>query len=1609
MRNKTQNNKNLFSERRVIFAVKVANVLLNSHLGSHLMEILMLILEYAQLVSQAILLYPDLYSEKYNDYTKYPLISWAVYGSKVVNPSSLLSFDEDERDLNATVMRIIFAWLVLRYCVCSFLFCCIYLDKKANSILTKVFQLTNITQSRIVYYFASSFFFRAILAHKENGFTFLGGRMARNLIVCIIVILFEFLLGMASKPRLFYVLPTKSLLASKNNTVEIITFLQKVLIQILQVCLSETAIATRWILTSINLIITAIRTWKFGTELPLYKIKGLQIQGILLGIVLSLHLSSLINLILISEETVHEGLRFLVFSWILLSLLSIGIVQHLVRKLILNVLITKDSSSCELLVHKVEIVKQFMKRQMVATKLTQTTNWFYLLMKSINKNIAGIFDLENNFDLFERSKRAHFFVAYLEKLLTKHPQNEFLKLYLAFYYAKKIKNYAKATALNTDLQKDLGSRLYLNTFFLLSEIQGDLRSSYLAHKSQFDLYTYAQSQKVMEKLKSKITKQVDLQFKVCEEILNHNPDLNKIFQNGQAAYKYKKQALKGIKKLMSVIPQYHVSPLVVCAYYSLIVNQSPTDYQKLCEMYNLRTQKYQKYFRKDTLCEENLYQGNCALFVLSGQKNDAGKVVHCTSSVKAVFGGEPEWYIGSKVHNKICTKSLRPMSESFFRSLSETEALALYDQTLRTFLYNKEGFVFETDFYVNTHPSVKNGFMTDLFVRPKIENRDFILVRENGEIEGASRRICKRLGIFQPEGIGKKKFHINQVCSELGKVNEAMNIVSSVDKDKIQYDVAINIKRQMGDNNDAEGLKSILIAEARDTFTLYTEKGNEVALQHVDSHKETESQSQLNYSYFCKASSLVYDSFVLRLFNLEEIENNYESEVSQIIEEVSLMEGEGGEEESQEITTIVQEWNVDEDEKEHGWIDFTLLEPPQGDKKPQIHDEIPARKSEFQANTTKGKMKKNQDITVNTIRMMQKQNNQQTTERNGLIPAPVKIVESVTNSSSSRKSNTMGMSETMKLALETKHNSKTFRGSFLFTIILLAAIIAIVVQLFTNLDSTIASMKLKKDIMVNAQNRGYYIVNVQTITRAIYDEMKGTLVLSDYGKVGQSQARFIYVTRLFLDSLTGSNTRLLHNVTLLDNDLKKMFYQKNVEIIYSDETQLMNGFQAVDVLIQTTLQIIDMAANNEDVSQELFDFLNLNLMNDVLIKNREISQKTVSSVQDEVASMQSLNTRYYIVVSLVTCLLAGFLCLVIWFQFRGDERHLCQLPRLNHENIELMMEQYKNFKLNFLRNEHTPTKISPEIFGVIGLKKRDVYRKSNKSYSNSPSLFELQKRFALYGVKAIILAGLLLIALIFSMVFTSGSIDYLNNKITQISFMDTIATRAAFLTTLTIELPIENGKTLIWGMPAEDVINPNIGYLSADRQTLFTSFMSEDVLENKDIKKLLFADGCDLMSAGLDLYCDIVTSHGYNTSLVQVLGAFETLLIERTNDFENSDRSAAALKKSRLLDYELLYGLKRVMSESGVLIATALDVEFENKLENLNVRKVSGLCSALGSLFAIFVVLWILVMKPMKESDNNFKKVLQIFPARMILSNFPLKIFLLRTSSIDINLKKYFD
>jgi len=1636
-RQQTSKKLNAVSQKHFSFRQKLTYTLLAAHIKSSLIETLLLFLEYAQLLSQALLTYSFFHNDQTQD--DFLFLRGIKYFAKLFNPTYLLNY-ESEYNSTKTILFLIFAGLALKLLLYVYIFFISATKLQPHPLALKIFQWIFQAQARVIYYFATSFFVRVIIVNNQNEdqFSFLGAGKNADLAVCLLIIILEFCLSSLLKINFHYVLPSKSLLASKDNFSEIITLSQKFLLQILQIILWKDSEAAHWLFIIVNCIFSAIRDFQFFKVLPLYRIDALLFQGSLLVIISAFHFTSLIQQIIISSQTTHlhnvNNLEFTIFVWTVLALLAVIASYVYLNKTIVALVTQQTCQEPKLLVHKISLFKQLMDNRRLFEESHKVFDQLYLLTTTVNISISNAFGVpqpkENKANSKETIKSIS--VIYLESLFQRFPHHGIIKLYLAFYYAKNDKFYARAVALLNEFQNQGWSKEALSSYFLLHNIEEKIKAEYKNNSHTIDLHGAIKSFASFDQIKKDILEQSEIQTKVCQELLSDSPDLSLVFDKAQLAASVKRKAEARINSFLHESPDYYMNPLLLFAYYQLVINHSPGDCSKIFEKYHFLTQKYHKYLKSDQLCQRNVYQDNCAFFILSGQKSDFGKILYCNKAVKKVCGADVKWYIDSKIYHATPLPSLHTVWENYFKSMAETGMSPFYNQVLRGFIYNKGGYLKEIDYYLNTHPSITQGYFMMLTMRSPLTKKDFIILRENGEIEGASKKVCKRLGIFITDH-SNQKFHIRMISKELARVNEAFNITKKHSKSLPELDTK----------------------EAQDITTLYLQEGNELILKSL--LKTDEDGFQLHgdddkFLYHCKISSLDYETVTLKIIHLEEIKNDHETEIIDLIEEnhdvAPPIKHRFEETTISEHSHEEEENNAGAEEKENGWIDFFALDsrdvtqrqPPHTTKektfssrglleyisnsvrKSQLKIEFPDsswkdEKKKINPHYTKI-IKRHQTISPDLpdykrileyeslssdARSLQKKNKQLYKE----VIVPKKVAESVKNSTSSKHSSRKRMIEGFKLAVKTNSNSKIFKaGAGCYLLIIILTLLSIL-YLFLNLSNITDDLRTKKEIMVNAQTRAFNLATVQTTMRTQYDLVTGGLTQAEMGKAAKPASSYTSINNGYVSPILQTNQNLLEMAGELDDTSRGTFFDRDVRVYYTEDSVKLTSFQATEIVIQSILSIVALFTETQGVSADLESFTNVNILNDVALKNDEISTVTMTSAQDQVDSIQGIVNQYFIFVSLLMVALICALTALVLLQHFRKKKNLLQVSRLNLKGVQFVLDNHRNFKtamnadceLNEAKFFNLTEKFkSSSITSIIMTeksKRKEIFVNSNFS--------GIQKRLKIQILKAIMLPLILSLPLIFTTLFASSSLDYFKNKLSQISFATQISTKVTRAMSASVELPISNDTLLIQDMLASEASGLAITEIDKIRNQIFDVFSdSDDTIAIPQINRVLLGNGCDVLGITDIAYCSILSAYSLNTSMVQLLWSYENVLSDRYQDYLDSNRSAAALRANRILHFDTMISMRRVIANEGLKILTSLNETFENKTITFNhQRKVNFHCS--WGVFAVLaVVIWILILWPVQQSDFKFKKVLQIFPAQLVLSNFALKLFLLETSPFSM-------
>ncbi|RYG37555.1 MAG: hypothetical protein EOO01_30125, partial [Chitinophagaceae bacterium] len=104
----------------------------------------------------------------------------------------------------------------------------------------------------------------------------------------------------------------------------------------------------------------------------------------------------------------------------------------------------------------------------------------------------------------------------------------------------------------------------------------------------------------------------------------------------------------------------------------------------------------------------------------------------------------------------------------------------MIDQIHRGYLYHKDQYLVEVDFCFKYHPYLAQGLCLNMIIRPVpvVKNLEFLLLTEDGEIEGASKHLTRLLNLSSISSISTKSLiSIKVLSTQLYKMNQAFNFM----------------------------------------------------------------------------------------------------------------------------------------------------------------------------------------------------------------------------------------------------------------------------------------------------------------------------------------------------------------------------------------------------------------------------------------------------------------------------------------------------------------------------------------------------------------------------------------------------------------------------------------------------------------------------------------------------------------------------------------------------------------------------------------------------------------------------------------------------------------
>ena len=420
-------------------------------------EILILLIEYLQLISQAILSASLVLEERnHNPF----ILRIVVYFFKLITPSYLLSYENSDSIITTVLIVVIFCTLFKFLLFANVIYGSIR-DQEMNSWLLYLWRWIYKLQTRVLYYLFTSFWVKAMIETRERGFVIFGVSQSYVHLLGSMVLGTELLLSLILETQFCYFLPTGNFLSSKNNQLQLAAFVQKVIIQVFTLLISSGSQALVWVISIIGFIMGLIKYVEFFYTLPLHHLKALLLQGSLLGTALALHFAYTVNEILKASHYQGAGLEFVIFTWILLALLTNKISYEAVKFQIFSLLCTANhgKKSPEVLLHRVMATKELLKSAKVPALSSTDYTLNYVVLMNHSANFEGIFGLaglreqlpvlglhELPTDLMNK-----IYLLYDQELCKKYPKNKLVKLHTAYRSLKNSEPYSQTIKIITGI------------------------------------------------------------------------------------------------------------------------------------------------------------------------------------------------------------------------------------------------------------------------------------------------------------------------------------------------------------------------------------------------------------------------------------------------------------------------------------------------------------------------------------------------------------------------------------------------------------------------------------------------------------------------------------------------------------------------------------------------------------------------------------------------------------------------------------------------------------------------------------------------------------------------------------------------------------------------------------------------------------------------------------------------------------------------------------------------------------------------------------------------------------------------------------------------------
>jgi len=542
----------------------------------------------------------------------------------------------------------------------------------------------------------------------------------------------------------YNIIPTKEVSASINKIEPFTVIFQKIVIKFLYEAFPM-GTGLKWTLAILNFCISTFRNGFYKWTLPVYNFHFLKFTSQLCTTTFLLSCTILINLIWKeSDEVVSPYLGFI--GWILPLPLCLKYDNVRVTNLIVSLITSEyNPNKSWTMTHRVGLLQYITKNRKDPHSQTRIIDEDYFYYITVVNNLESVFGTSSQALKCCAGKGFHnkVILSFLEKA-TKKCSCYYVKLFLAYWYIKKIKHYARGIILLHQIdQESAPVPVKIGILYLQNVIFEAINKE--DSEQKFILSLYFDNLNLENKLRNLMKNQTACQLQFWKEYNDHNPNVVKLKKIEKKITMIRSQIQRIWNRQHSEFHPSFRTPYLLYGAYMAALNNNPVEGERFLTLAINSFKKFQYLDSSDELTSNNAYSDNTTVITISGNLRNLGLILDCTSSISQ-YGYDHTTLIGSEL-STIMTPFYRDSHSNAVLKFLQTGKAHIVGQHTHNFLQKKNGTVVYVSQQTRIDPSIADGLKFTALIRPMKTNKHYILILENNRVESYTEEIGEMLGL----------------------------------------------------------------------------------------------------------------------------------------------------------------------------------------------------------------------------------------------------------------------------------------------------------------------------------------------------------------------------------------------------------------------------------------------------------------------------------------------------------------------------------------------------------------------------------------------------------------------------------------------------------------------------------------------------------------------------------------------------------------------------------------------------------------------------------------------------------------------------------------------